>query len=128
MERRLVILKRLVFGVREIEFRVAEIENRRGVGRVIDGAAGLNLEFTAKPVVLHRIDDEREGAIDALIGSESRVGPFPVVDELVERVLKGLEDVLVRALDLITIDRQAGIQFGDLRRGHHGSEEGKNQE
>ena len=86
------------------------------------------MQFAAEAVVLHRIDDHGEGAIDALVGRELGVGPFPVIDELVEGRLEGLEDLLACALHLVAIDRQPSIQLGDLRAAGRGQKEGEEEQ
>ena len=90
--------------VLEIKGIVLIVENGTDVGGVEDRSGGLDLDIGLKAVRLVIGHGNEHPGTDPLILAIHPIGPFALVDKVIEGPLQGPENLLVRLGDLIRID------------------------
>src|SRR5262249_51111124 len=99
--------------IRRIVYRPAGLNRKNGlVGIVVPGAADIDKEITD----------------DLLVVLKSLVGPFPVIDEIIQRRLQGLKLLVIdRGRDPVRYDGDIGLEFLGAEVGRQHAEQEKYQ-
>ena len=93
--RHLIVHQRVVLLIGKLKLRIAEVEHRRSIGRVIDRTARLHLYLARIPGIGYRIDNDEYAAIDFFIDGNLSLTPFTGVDILGNRLLQIVYSYLI---------------------------------
>ena len=109
--RHLIVHQRVVLLIGKLKLRIAEVEHRRSIGRVIDRTARLHLYLTRIPGIGYRIDNDEYAAIDFFIDGNLSLTPFTGVDILGNRLLQSRENLFVGSLYFVAVDLHPARKF-----------------
>ena len=124
-------VERLAIHVAEVELLVHVVEDGGGVARLVAGTSYGHVEVGDERFRIRTfLNGDGDGTFDLLLGLEVDVGPFGVVDELIQGRLQVLENCFVTACNLSGVDADVALQLlrgGKIREEHADDRDKRNE-